>query len=253
MPGCCKVSIVVTFLAVLAVSAGSQESVADAARSAREQRSNSAKHPRIITNADLGPLHPLPSPSAFHLQPSSTNADEAPNPPSATVCDNPQAEGLSMELRAAQQELVQIRSELQYNPPVVSGNDLDLQYFRPGNSGLNVGSPPLLDAEPPAPARVAEVEIKERIDYLTQALRIACEPPEAARIQIAIYEAEDELNLLERQFALDQDDYYSVPVTERLGGNPQLDAEQQQIQDLQVEIDSLKAELASLLLAQSEG
>ena len=83
-------------------------------------------------------------------------------------------------------------------------------------------------------------------------MRVACEPPEAARIQIAIYEAEDELNLLERQFALDQDDYYSVPVTERLGGNPELDAEQQQIQDLQAEIDGLTADLASLLPPQSE-
>jgi hypothetical protein len=155
-------------------------------------------------------------------------------------------------LQAALQELAQVRSELQYNPPVVSGNDLDLQYFQPGNSGLNVGSPPLLDAQPPAPARVAEVEIKERIDYLTKALRVACEPPEAARIQVAIYEAEDELNLLERQFALDQDDYYSVPVTERLGGNRELDAQQQQIQDLQAAIDGLKAGLASLLPQQSE-
>jgi hypothetical protein len=157
-----------------------------------------------------------------------------------------------MELRSAEQELAQLRYALQYNPPVVSGNDLDLQYFRPGNSGLDVGSPPLLDAEPPAPARVAEVEVEERIVYLRKALRVACEPPEAARIQIAIYQAEDELNLLQRQFDLDQDDYYSVPVTEPLGGNPQLDAEQQQIEDLQAEIDSLQAELASLLPSQFE-
>jgi hypothetical protein len=253
MPGCYKSSIVVAFLAfALAAPARSQESVADAARSVREHQSSSTNHPRIITNADLGPFHLVPSASAFHLQPSATNADEAPNPPSAAGCDNPEAQSLSMELQAAQQELDQLRSELQYNPPVVSGNDLDLQYFQPGNSGLNVGSPPLLDAEPPAPARVAEAEIEEQIDYLNKALRIACEPPEAARIQIAIYQAEDQLNLLQRQFALDQDDYYSVPVTERLGGNPQLDAEQQQIQDLQTEIDGLKAELAALLTPQFE-
>ncbi len=253
VPSCYKICIVVTFLAsALALPARSQESVADAARSTREQRSNSTNHPRIITNADLGPMRPLPSASAFHLQPSSTNADEAPNSPSASGCDNPEAQRLIIELQAAQQELAQIRSELQYNPPVVSGNDLDLQYFQPGNSGLDVGSPPLLDAEPPAPGRVAEVEMEERIDYLRKALRIACEPPEAARIQIAIYQAEDELNLLQRQFALDQDDYYSVAVTERLGGNPKLDAEQQQIQDLQAEIDGLKAELAALLPPQIE-
>jgi hypothetical protein len=236
------------FLAfALAMPARSQESVADAARSAREHRANSTNHQKIITNSDLGPLHSVPSASAFHPQSPSTNADESPNPRSADVCDNPQAERLSMELQAAQQDLDQIRRDLQYNPPVVSGHDLDFQYFQPGNSGLNVGSPPLLDAEPPAPARVAEVEVEERVDYLKKALRVACEPPEAARIQIAIYEAEDDLNLLQRQFALDQDDYYSVPITERLGGNPQLDAEQQQIQDLQSEIDRLKAALAVLL------
>ena len=253
MPGCGKISLALTFLALILPSlARSQESVADAARTAREYRANSTHHPKIITNADLGPLHPVPSASGFHLRSPSTTADESSNSQSADVCDNPQAEGLSMELRAAQEELAQVRSELSYNPPVVSGNDLDLQYFQPGNSGLNVGSPPLLDSEPPAPARVAEVEIKERIDYLTKALRVACESPEAARIQIAIYEAEDELNLLQRQFALDQDDYYSVPVTERLAGNPELDAEQQQIQDLQAEIDGLTADLASLLPPQSE-
>ncbi len=249
------ISIAITFLAlILATPAQSQESVAEAARSARERRSNSTNHPRIITNADLGPLHPVPSASsAFHLQSSPANAAEAPNPPSEAVCDNPEAERLRMELQAAQQDLDQIRRELQYNPPVVSDNDLDLQYFQPGNSGLNVGSPPLLDAEPPAPERIAEVEVEEQIAYLSKALRVACEPPEAARIQIAIYQAEDELNLLQRQFALEQDDYYSTPVTERLGGNPQLDAEQQQIQDLQSEIDGLKAELAALLPPEIEG
>jgi len=253
MPGFSKISLALAFLALILPSlARSQESVADAARTAREHRANSTHHPKIITNADLGPLHLVPSASAFLRSPS-TNADESSNPQSADVCDNPQAEGLSMELQAAQQDLDQLRSELQYNPPVVSDNDLDLQYFQPGNSGLNVGSPPLLDAEPPAPERIAEVEVEEQIAYLSKALRVACEPPEAARIQIAIYQAEDELNLLQRQFALEQDDYYSTPVTERLGGNPQLDAEQQQIQDLQSEIDGLKAELAALLPPEIEG
>jgi hypothetical protein len=231
---------------ILTSPARAQESVVDAARSARERRANSTHHPKVITNADLGPLHPVRS-SSFHLQLPSTNADESANPQSADICDNPRAERLRMELEAAQQDLDQIRSDLQYSPPVVSDNDVDLQYFQPGNSGLDVGTPPLLDSEPPAPERVTQVQVEERIVYLRKVLRIACEPPEAAQIQIAIYEAEDELNLLERQFALDQDDYYSVPVTERLGGNPQLDGEQQQIEDLQGEIDRLKAALAVLL------
>jgi len=248
MPSRNTVFIATAFLALIRPSpARSQESVVDAARSARERRANSTHHVKVITNADLGPLHPVPSSSAFHLQPPSTNADDSANPQSADVCDNPRAERLRMELEAAQQDLDQIRSDLQYSPPVVSDNDVDLQYFQPGNSGLDVGTPPLLDSEPPAPERVTEVQVEERIVYLRKVLRIACEPPEAAQIQIAIYQAEDELNLLQRQFALDQDDYYSVPVTERLGGNPQLDDEQQQIEDLQSEIDRLRAALAVLL------
>jgi hypothetical protein len=248
-----RISIPVTVLGLaLATNARGQESVADAARNARQRQASSANHHKIITNADIGALYPAPSASAFHLQPISSNADETPNPSTpnpgtVAACDNPQAQRLRTELQAAQQELSQLRRELLSNPPVISDHDLDPQYFRPGNSGLNVGTPPLLDDQPPAPPRVSEVQLQERIDFLNKALRLACEPPEAARIQAAIYQAEDELNLLHRQFALDQDDYYSRPVTERLGGNPQLDAERQQIQELQSEIERLKAELAALL------
>ena len=225
-------------------------SVVEAARNARLRTTNSGKHPKVITNADLGVQFPVSNPSTFDLQPSSTNADEVPNPLSAG-CDDPQAERLEADLQAAQQELDQLRRDLQYNPPVVSDNDLDLQYFKPGNSGFDVGAPPLLDTQPPVPARITEVELEERIDRLQKALRLACEPPEAARIQSAIDDDERELNLLQRQFALDQEDYYSTPVTERLGGNPQLDAEQQQIQALQAEIENLNAQLGALASTQA--
>ena len=224
-------------------------SVVEAARNARLRTTNSGKHPKIITNADLGVQAPVSNPSTFDLQLSSTNADEVPNPLS-TGCDDPQAERLNADLQAAQQELDQLRRDLQINSPIVSDNDLDLQYFKPGNSGFDVGAPPLLDTQPPVPARITEVELEERIDRLQKALRLACEPPEAARIQNAIDDDERELNLLQRQFALDQEDYYSTPVTERLGGNPQLDAEQQQIQALQAEIQNLREQLASLMSAQ---
>jgi hypothetical protein len=220
-------------------------SVVDAARSARERAFSSGKHSKIITNADLGAQPPVPSASAFDLQLASTNADEVSNPLPAG-CDNPQAERLRVELQAAQQELDQLRRELQNNSPVVSGNDLDLQYFKPGNSGFNVGAPPLLDTEPPVPARITAVELTERIESLQKALRLVCEPPEAASIQSAIDDDERELDLFQRQFALDQEDYYSRPVTERIGDNPQLDAEQQQIQALQAEIENLKTQLAAL-------
>jgi hypothetical protein len=224
----------------------------EAARNARQLHAASSSDRKIITNADLRAVNPAPVASEFHLTAPSVNAAEAAdpsvaNPPAPPTCDNPQAQALGTELQATQLQLDQLRRELQYNPPVVSDNDLDPQYFTPGNSGFNVGAPPLLDTQPPAPARVTEVELQERIDVLTKTLRVACEPAEAARIHVAIYQAEEQLNLLQRQYALDQDDYYSKPVTEQIGGNPQLDAERQQIDELQSQIDGLKAELAALV------
>jgi hypothetical protein len=157
-----------------------------------------------------------------------------------------------MELQAAEQDLAQLRSELSYQPPIISDHDLDLQYFQPGNSGLNVGSPPLSDSEPPAPARVAEVQLQERIASLQKDLRMECEPPDAASIQIQIDDLKQQLDLLQRQFALDQDTYYSEPdFTEDTAGKAQLDAEQEQIQSLQGEIDQLRQQLAALNVPQT--
>jgi hypothetical protein len=251
-------SLLIGFLAVgFAVRARAQEplprasSVVEAARNARQRTANSGKHPKVITNAHFGVHPPIPSTSRFSLQSPSANASEVPDLPTAG-CDNTQAEGINAELQATQQELDQLRRDLEYNPPVISGHDLDLQYFRPGNSGLDVGSPPLLDDQPPAPARVTEVELEERIDSLQKALRLACEPPEAARIQSAIDDAEQELNLLQRQFALDQDTYYSNPnFVEDTEGKAWLDAEQQQIQSLQSYIDRLNEDLAAFIAPQT--
>jgi hypothetical protein len=245
---CVSVTIATLSFAVRLSAQGSEAqtpSVVEAARSARERAMSSGRHARIITTADLGEPSADAGSSTFSSQSSSTNAADMANPLTAG-CDNPQAEKLKANLQAAQQELEQLRRDLQYNPPVVSGHDLDLQYFKPGNSGFDVGAPALLDAEPPGPARITEVELEERTDRLQKALRLACEPPEAARIQSAIDEIEQELNPLQRQFALDQEDYLSKPVTERIADNPQLDAEQQQIQALQAELQDLRQQLAAL-------
>ena len=226
-------------------------SVAEAARNSREHNARSANHPKLITNADLGVQHSVPAHSSFHLPPFSSNAAEEPVPVGAN-CDNPEAQRLGMELRASEQDLAQLRSELSYQPPVISDNDLDLESFQPGNSGLDMGAPPLLDSEPPAPPRVAAVELEERIAYLRKALRAACSPPEAAGIQVQIDDLEQQSNLLQREFALDQDAYYSKTYfAEDTAGKAQLDAEQQEIESLQSEIDQLRQELAALDVPQT--
>src|SRR6266436_3339006 len=239
--------VVAVFVLGFAAPARPQESppaqsVVEAARNAREHKTNSTRHSRIITNADLGEERSAAIDSAL-LQPPSTNAAAAPNP-SPAACDNPESAALKMELQAAQQELDQLHSELSDQPAVISGNNLDLQYFKPGNSGFNVGTPPVRDAQPPNPMLVAQAELEEKIASLKSASRLACEPPEAASIQSKLDQTEQQLKLLQRDFALHQDAYYSrSDFAGDTAGKARLDAEQQQIQSLQSEVDRLKNEL----------
>jgi len=242
--------VVAVFVLGFAAPARPQEShpaqsVVEAARNTREHKTNSTRHSKIITNADLGEERSAAIDSAL-LQPPSTNAAAAPNP-SPAGCDNPESAALKMELQAAQQELDQLRHELSYQPTVISGNNLDLQYFKPGNSGLNVGTQPLRDAQPPNPMLVAQAELEEKIASLKSASRLACEPPEVASIQSKLDQVEQQLGLLRRDFALHQDAYYSRPdYAGDAAGKARLDAELLQIQNLQSEVERLRQELAAL-------
>jgi hypothetical protein len=246
----CSLTITVLALA-LGAPAQSQdpphpaESIAEAARNVREQKLNSTKHPKIITNDDLGGQYSVSGASASPPESSSTNRAEAPKPP-AGECDNPDAERLKTDLLAVQEEQDQIHRELSYQPQVISGPNLDLKNFKPGHSGFDAGGPPLLETKPLIPARMTEVNLEEKIASLKRALRIACESPEDARIQMKLDQAEQELNLLQRQLVLDQAAYYSKPnYAGDAAGKAKLDAELQQSQYLQSEIERLKGELAA--------
>ena len=240
------------FSAALAAPVESQDStqqadsVVDAARQARERKANSTRHPKLITNADLGLEDPAPNDSASLVSWSSDPAGAA-APPTAGSCDHTEAQRLKRELQAAEHELANLHREIIIRSPRGSNRDIDLQYFRPGSSGLDVGSPPLLNSEPPTPARVAQVELEERIASLQKALRIACAPPEAGAILTKVDDLEQQLTLLLRKFALDQDTYYSkTDFAQDTAGSAQLDAEQRQIQILQARIELLKQELAAI-------
>ena len=66
-----------------------------------------------------------------------------------------------------------------------------------------------------------------------------------------IKDAQSELDLLQREFQLDQDAFYSSPdYANNTSGKAKLDAMKQQISDKQQELDRLKAELAALPAAQ---
>jgi len=243
-------SLAVTFFALaLGAPVRSQEppppaeSVAQAARNVREQKSNSMKHPKVITNDDLPGQYSVPSASTSPPESSPMNGVEAPKPPAAG-CDNPDAERLKTDLLAVQEEQDQIRRELAYHPQVISGPNLDLRNFKSGHSGLDVGGPPILEAKPPIPARMTEVNLEEKIASLKRALRIACDSPEDAGIQMKLDKAEQELKLLQREFDLDQNAYYSkANYAADTVGKARLDAEAQQVQYLQSEVERLKGEL----------
>jgi hypothetical protein len=234
------------------------ESIVDAARNARQRKSNSATPPVVFTNDDLAaqsappvaaavPQEPAAAPTSAESAPKQSNAAApqpsiAPVPPPATTdCHNPNEERLKSELQSAQDELDQLRRELSYNPQAISGPDVDMTNFKSGSSGLAFGSPPLQQSQPQSPARINEVILEQRIASLKEASRVACEPPKDAAVQRQIDSAENELKLLQREFDLNQSAYYSKPnYAQDTTGKAQLDAQQQQIESLKSEISRLK-------------
>jgi hypothetical protein len=248
-------SITIVFLALaFSIPARSQApppspgSVVEAARSAREHQASSAKPAKIFTNDELSGPSSAPNPGSPAVAPvesSSTSAAEAPKPPSAG-CDNPDAGRLKTELQSTQEEQDQIRHELSYNPNAISGGDVDMKNFKPGSSGVSLGSPPLIETKPPIPARITEVSLDEKIASMRRAVRIACESPKDGAIQAKLDEEEQQLTTLQREFDLDRNEYYSqTNFAADTAAKAKLDAEQQQIQDLQSEIERLKDELAA--------
>jgi len=221
------------------------ESVTEAARNVREHQSNSAKHPKIFTNDDLRGQYPVPSTSASPAESSSASLAGVPKPPAAE-CDNPDAESLKADLLAAQARQDQVRREVSSNPLSISGVDVDMKNFKPGSSGVALGGPPLLETKPLVSVRIEEVSLDEKIASLTRALRIACDSPKDAGIQTELDGAEQELKVMQREFDLDQNAYYSkTNYASDTAGKAKIDAEAQQVQYQQSEVERLKSKLTA--------
>ena len=229
----------------------SSESIVDAARNAREQKSNSANPAKVVTSDDLVPN---PPPAASDGSESgtagATAAKPAANvvavalPPEGPGCNNPQDDRIKAELQDAQDQLDQIQRDLAYDPKVISDGDVDMANFKEGSSGLAVGSPPLSQSTPQAPDRVTAVILEQRIASLKKASQIACDSPKNAKIQEKLDEAEKQLKILQRQFDLDQNAYYSkTDYASDTAGKANLEAEQQEIDSLKADIEQLKSEL----------
>ena len=82
----------------------------------------------------------------------------------------------------------------------------------------------------------------------TAATKDGKEPKEVADLKEKIKQAESDLDLLNREYRLDQDAYFSKPdYADDTAGKQKLDGEKLQINSKQQEVDRLKAKLADLL------
>ena len=136
------------------------------------------------------------------------------------------------------------------NPPksakVITDDDLDRRNFSPGQEGLNVGSPPKLETEPPSPQAVAAAEASDKAER-GSVKEAGEQDAEIARLKERTKDAEKDLELARRQAALDQDSFLSQPdYAHDAAGKAKLESEKQQINDKQQEVERLKTRLAAL-------
>ncbi len=139
---------------------------------------------------------------------------------------------------------------------VIQNEDLDLEYFKTGQEGLDVGGPPESDAQPPSPSAVASAEAADQAaapdkedeeKKRKESAAAAALDSEIARLKAQITEAQGSVQLQRRELALDQDTIYSNPnYTDFQTGKGKLEAEQQAIDEKLQEIEEMKAEFAKL-------
>jgi hypothetical protein len=151
--------------------------------------------------------------------------------------------------RARDQKKEQKKKIAKSASKVITDDDLDTKNFKPGAEGLNVGSSPKSDTEPPRAAAVASAEAadKRAAAVATDSGRKPGEDPESAKLKERIAQVQRDLDLLQRAFSLDQDSFYSRPDYSRdTAGKAKLDSERRQIDEKQKELDELKTRLAAL-------
>lgn len=227
-------------------------SVVQAARAARQHVPEFAKPARTFTNDDLPARSSAGRTSAFALPSSeAANAQFAATQELAagdSACYNSSAAlSLAAQLRAAEDQRAELQRDLSPQQPVISGNNLDLRSYHPGSSGIYVGSAPLQESQPEAPARIDIANRDDQIASLKNSLQLACDPPEVAAVQQKLDAVNASLDWSQRQLVLDQDTFYSNPNYARdTQGRAYLAAQQDYIAALASEKDFLAQELASL-------
>lgn len=138
---------------------------------------------------------------------------------------------------------------------VISNEDLDTEYFKPGQEGLNLDAPSKTKTEVTSASAAATDDGDQAVSSAKKESRskgedseeAAAEDAQIAKLQKQIAESEEALKWQKRELALDQDTVYSNPnYTDSKTGKDKLDAKQQQINERQQEIEGLEAQLAAL-------
>lgn len=130
---------------------------------------------------------------------------------------------------------------------VITDDDLDKEYIKPGAQGLTVDAPAKLETQPPSPEAVADAAAIPSAAPDPATVAAASDDPAIAKLKESIADAEKDAELARRELALDQDMFYSNPDYEHdIAGKAKLDALQQQINEKQQEIDRMKTRLAAL-------
>jgi hypothetical protein len=132
---------------------------------------------------------------------------------------------------------------------VITDDDLNPSNVKPGQEGLTTPTPPQSDAVPPSSAEVAQVEAADAKAAKSPADDPAkkSDSPKIKALKERLAQAEQALQLSQRESALEQDTVYSKPDYQHdTAGKAKLDALQQEISEHSQRVEELKAQLADL-------
>jgi hypothetical protein len=138
---------------------------------------------------------------------------------------------------------------------IISNEDLDLEYFRPGLEGYNFGAPSVFNTAASSTVAMAADGAdqsaastnKEAQPKGKDSVEADAQDAEITKLKEQIAKAEEQLKRQQRDFALEQDTVYSNPnYTDLQTGKAKLESEQQLINEMQAEIEVLKANLTVL-------
>ena len=130
---------------------------------------------------------------------------------------------------------------------VIDDDDLAKRNYPAGDAGLNVGAPPREETTPPSAAAVAQAEADDKVATAEARKNAADEDAKIADLKAQVAEAEKDLDISQREFALDQDAFLSkTDYANDTVGKAKLDAERAHIADQQQDVERLKTKLAAL-------